>query len=142
MSTFQLSLSSAFVEGMRRLLGDEAAPFFAAYAASRSVGLRANVLKVEPRTLQGSVPFALEPVPWCQSGFFCPISTRRCGFGPTASPARDISSRCSGLEAPVWSRHAPPSRVAGAKTRVFAPSPGRLLQAQRWLPSNPLSKPS
>ena len=70
MTTTATWLPAAFVERMRALLGAEADAFLAAYADQPSAGLRTNALKLDPACLQRIVPFGLEPVPWCPTGFF------------------------------------------------------------------------
>ena len=57
-------LPDIFNEKMRRLLGEEAEAFFAAYERPRAVGLRVN-----PRQ-PAALPFALTPIPWEPTGFF------------------------------------------------------------------------
>jgi len=59
-------IPAQFEEKMRRLLGQEAAAFFAAYDRPRAVGLRRNPLRPEI-----ALPdFGLEPVRWCPTGYF------------------------------------------------------------------------
>lgn len=55
---------TGFTEKMTRLLGDEAAAFFAAWDRPRNVGLRVNPRK---RT---KLPFALAPIPWEENGYY------------------------------------------------------------------------
>ncbi len=63
-------LPQPFVERMRSLLGPEADRFLASYQQPRSHGLRVNTQKVDPAELTRRLPFHLEPVPWCPSGFY------------------------------------------------------------------------
>jgi len=63
-------LPQPFVERMRSLLGPEADRFLASYQQPRSHGLRVNTQKIDPAELQRRLPFQLEPVPWCPSGFY------------------------------------------------------------------------
>lgn len=65
-----VKLPDAFVERMRRLLGDEAEAFFAALQQERAYSLRINPLKIDTGTWQALSPFPLEPVPWCPMGFY------------------------------------------------------------------------
>lgn len=53
---------------MRGLLGDEAEPFLAAFALPAPTGLRLNPLRGEPTRLARALPWALDPVPWCDTG--------------------------------------------------------------------------
>lgn len=63
-------LPDAFVEKMRRLLGDAFADFAASYEAKRHYGLRVNPLKVSPEAFRKRSPFRLSPVPWAEEGFY------------------------------------------------------------------------
>jgi len=63
-------LPPAFVARMRMLLGSEADEFFATYQRSPYIGLRVNLLKLRPEHMLRLSPWALEPVPWCESGFW------------------------------------------------------------------------
>jgi 16S rRNA C967 or C1407 C5-methylase (RsmB/RsmF family)/NOL1/NOP2/fmu family ribosome biogenesis protein len=66
-----LKLPSAFVERMRRLLGEEElGKFLDSYEEERVYGLRSNPLKLSPEELSQLVPFGLEPVPWAAEGFY------------------------------------------------------------------------
>lgn len=53
---------------MRNLLGQEAEALFAALGEEPRAGLRLNTLKLETPPL----PFTLNPVPWCSTGFVLP----------------------------------------------------------------------
>ena len=57
---------------MRALLGAEAEALFNALAQPAMAGLRVNTLKLTPEAFRALVPWALEPVPWCRSGFIVP----------------------------------------------------------------------
>lgn len=61
-----------YVERMKALLGQEAERFLATYQQPRSFGLRVNTLKLTPDDLISRLPFKLQSVPWCDSGFYYP----------------------------------------------------------------------
>lgn len=63
-------LPFAFLAKMHDLLGDEYAAFLASYQQPRSWGLRVNTLKTTVADFMAMVPWVLEPVPWCSSGFY------------------------------------------------------------------------
>jgi 16S rRNA C967 or C1407 C5-methylase (RsmB/RsmF family)/NOL1/NOP2/fmu family ribosome biogenesis protein len=54
---------------MQSRLGDESAAFLAALHQPARAGLRVNMLKLSPQAFQALSPWALETVPWCDSGF-------------------------------------------------------------------------
>jgi len=58
---------TAFDERMRQMLGAEAEAFFEAMAGQRTYGLRRNPLR-KPVEL----PFEVEAVPWCPTGYYYP----------------------------------------------------------------------
>ena len=58
-------LPAAFLERMKRLLGDEYEAFLASYDRPRNTGLRLN-----PRKAAGAPPFCAERVPWERNGFY------------------------------------------------------------------------
>lgn len=61
-----------YVERMRALLGPEAERFLATYEQPRSFGLRVNTLKLTPDDLCNRLSVGLQPVSWCDSGFYYP----------------------------------------------------------------------
>lgn len=63
-------LPAAFLERMKKLLGDEFSLFRESLAKKRHYGLRANTLKLAPQELKQLTPFHLTPIPWVKSGFF------------------------------------------------------------------------
>jgi 16S rRNA C967 or C1407 C5-methylase (RsmB/RsmF family) len=63
-------LPEAFVDKMKRLLGDEFPAFMDSYDEQRHYGLRVNTLKVPVGEFVRESPFALEPVPWAPEGFY------------------------------------------------------------------------
>jgi NOL1/NOP2/sun family putative RNA methylase len=66
------ALPPAFVARIRAQLGTEADKLFDALAQPATTGLRVNTLKLTPEAFRALVPWALEPVPWCRSGFIVP----------------------------------------------------------------------
>ncbi|MGF7031433.1 16S rRNA C967 or C1407 C5-methylase (RsmB/RsmF family)/NOL1/NOP2/fmu family ribosome biogenesis protein [Paenibacillus mucilaginosus] len=68
------TLPSSYIEQMRKQLGGEAEAFLASYGQPRTQGLRINPRKINDSD-PGALPklqrlFALEPVPWCPTGFY------------------------------------------------------------------------
>ncbi|MET1248826.1 RsmF rRNA methyltransferase first C-terminal domain-containing protein [Sporolactobacillus sp. STCC-11] len=64
-------LPEAFRNKMIALMGsEEANAFFETYNQERAFGLRANKLKLSPEKLLERAPFHLEPIPFCQEGFY------------------------------------------------------------------------
>ena len=67
---FCMALPSDFVDLMTPLLGEEAAPFFAALEADvPGRGLRVNTLKISAEDFAAISPFALTPSPLCPDAF-------------------------------------------------------------------------
>ncbi len=72
-----MQLPIAFLENMKQLLSEEEyQAYLQSFDAPRHLGLRANTCKLSPDTLQEIAPFALSPVPWCDSGFYYSESER------------------------------------------------------------------
>ena len=65
-----MNLPQAFMERMRRCLGDEAEEFFASYSRPPEKGIRVNTLKTSIEHFRSITPFKLEPVPWEKNGFY------------------------------------------------------------------------
>ncbi|MBO8172895.1 MAG: RsmF rRNA methyltransferase first C-terminal domain-containing protein [Bacillaceae bacterium] len=66
-----MPLPQAFVDKMKKLLGDdEYGSFRASLNGEKTVGLRVNRLKVSPGECHDLFPFPLEPVPFCPDGFY------------------------------------------------------------------------
>lgn len=65
-----MQLPIQFLERMKQMLGDEYEEFLASYDRERVYGLRINTLKVEIEDAKKLLPFSLEPIPWCESGFY------------------------------------------------------------------------
>ncbi len=62
---------------MQQLLGGEYPAFLEALTGQdRSYGLRANTLKISPEKLCEISPWPLEPIPWCEEGFYYPAEAR------------------------------------------------------------------
>lgn len=66
----QKKLPQAFVDKMRRLLGDEYPDFAASFGKPRHYGLRLNPLKVSAEHYLRQSPFRLSPVAWAGEGFY------------------------------------------------------------------------
>ena len=62
-----MALPVKFLENMKELLGDEYEAFLSSYDLPKYKGLRLNTLKIEDCCL---LPFDLEPIPWCETGFY------------------------------------------------------------------------
>ncbi|MCZ8512118.1 RsmB/NOP family class I SAM-dependent RNA methyltransferase [Paenibacillus filicis] len=76
-----ITLPPSYVEQMRRQLGAESAAFLASYDAPRTQGLRLNPLKTGLLEkgldrLELKSRFGLEPVPWCDTGFYYDEASR------------------------------------------------------------------
>src|SRR5215218_5559733 len=65
-------LPTAYVERMTSLLDDEAEAFFASYERPARPGLRVNPRKITAAEFQQRSPWPLEPIPWCEEGFYLP----------------------------------------------------------------------
>jgi 16S rRNA C967 or C1407 C5-methylase (RsmB/RsmF family)/NOL1/NOP2/fmu family ribosome biogenesis protein len=63
------TLPPAFLERMQSLLGTDYPAFVACYDQPAHIGLRLNTLKLTPEKFRLLSPFALQPIPWCTSGF-------------------------------------------------------------------------
>ena len=65
-----LNLPEAFLDRMKTMLGDEYTEFAAAYDKERLYALRYNPLKSGREEFLKRNPFKLNPVPWCNEGFY------------------------------------------------------------------------
>lgn len=65
-----MELPVQFLERMKQMLGEEYEEFLASYDKERAYGLRINTLKIETEEARKMLPFSLEPVPWCETGFY------------------------------------------------------------------------
>ena len=72
----QHDLPPLFRERMRDLLGGEGDAFLEQYEQAPRAGLRVNLLKLSVEQFLPLAPWALEPVPWCRSGFYVPPDAR------------------------------------------------------------------
>ena len=74
-----IPLPAPFIDNMRALLGDEAAPFFRALEAPYAAALRLNPFR--ENAAEAAAPFAEAAVPWCPAGRYL-----RSGARPGLSP--------------------------------------------------------
>lgn len=63
-------LPQKFTERMQDMLGNEYPAFLESYKEDRIQGLRVNTLKGTAEDFLKRAPFALEPIPWSESGFY------------------------------------------------------------------------
>ena len=63
-------LPQDFLDRMEQMLGDEYQAFLASYEKVRFQSLRVNTLKSDREIFLEKSPFALEPIPWCENGFY------------------------------------------------------------------------
>ena len=79
------TLPAAYLERMRKFLGEEYAPFLESYEAPSNVGLRVNTLKLSPQGFSRLSPFSLAPSHMpvrCPQRFGVPTNSR----APLGSP--------------------------------------------------------
>lgn len=69
---FEGKLPEKFEERMRALLREEYGAFAESYKRERTLGLRLNILKVDPEVFfrEFGDDFGLRPVSWCREGFY------------------------------------------------------------------------
>lgn len=65
-----MELPIQFLERMKEMLGTEYEEFLASYNKERAYGMRINTLKMEKEEALKLLPFSLEPVLWCETGFY------------------------------------------------------------------------
>ncbi|MGN0466139.1 MAG: RsmF rRNA methyltransferase first C-terminal domain-containing protein [Lachnospiraceae bacterium] len=65
-----MTLPQVFEERMRNMLQSEFEEYLASFKQPRWNGIRVNRLKMEAKTFYEKAPFSLEPVPWCENGFY------------------------------------------------------------------------
>lgn len=65
-----MQLPKDFIDKYTYLLGEEAEAFFATYNQPKASGLRVNPLKGSTDTFLAKQPFQLQPVPFCETGFY------------------------------------------------------------------------
>src|SRR5690554_4151904 len=66
----RVHLPQAFLEKMAGLLGDEFPQFLQSLDQREEHGLRVNTLRVSVDRFLNMVPWVLEAVPWCNTGFY------------------------------------------------------------------------
>lgn len=64
------NLPQEFLLRMKNDIGVEFGDFLASYDMPAARGVRANMLKVSAEEFKALAPFPLEPVPWCDCGFY------------------------------------------------------------------------
>ncbi|WP_417183284.1 RsmF rRNA methyltransferase first C-terminal domain-containing protein [Blautia sp.] len=69
-------LSPAFLERMRKMLGDEYEDCIKSDEAPRTYGLRVNTAKISCEEFEKIVPFPVTPIPWIPNGYFYPEDVR------------------------------------------------------------------
>ena len=65
-----ISLPSNFLSRMETMLKEEYPAFLKSYDAENHLGLRVNTLKLSKEEFLALSPFTLEPISWCDSGFY------------------------------------------------------------------------
>lgn len=65
-----MELPIQFLERMKKMLGEEYEEFLASYEQERAYGMRINTLKLDVDSALKLLPFSLEPIPWCETGFY------------------------------------------------------------------------
>ncbi len=69
MCAIKNEIPKAYLERMRRWLGDEFEALLASYQQEPLAGLRVNSLKISAEEFQRISPFQLQPLEWCPDGF-------------------------------------------------------------------------
>lgn len=65
-----VKLPEAFVERMKRQLGEQFEAFIKSYERPRFYGLRLNPLKVDAASFAEQLPFSLRPVAWAEGAYY------------------------------------------------------------------------
>lgn len=65
-----MNLPQDFTRRMQELLGEDYEAFMQSYERDSFGGLRANTLKIKYEDFTDEMPFTLEPIPWCKTGFY------------------------------------------------------------------------
>lgn len=65
-----MNLPQDFIKRMQSLMGTEYEAFIEAYERNAYKALRINTLKIDVEAFREISPFGLEPVPWCETGFY------------------------------------------------------------------------
>lgn len=71
-----VQLPHSFSERMKDLLGREYEAFAETYGEIPHTGVRVNTLKIPVEALRRIMPFGIEPIPWCPTGFYTPEGAR------------------------------------------------------------------
>ncbi len=59
-----------FLKKMEDLLQEDYPKFISSYNCNKSMGLRANTLKISAKTLTSILPYLNKNIPWCSDGFY------------------------------------------------------------------------
>jgi NOL1/NOP2/sun family putative RNA methylase len=78
----EMELPLDFISKFTQLLGNEAEAFFDTYNQSKKSGLRVNRLKITKAEWERLSPFALESVPFVQTGYYYQPQTNQPGKHP------------------------------------------------------------
>lgn len=65
-----MDLPIKYIEKMKNLLKDDFDKYIKSFEDKNYQGLRANTLKISPNELKSLLSFNLEPIPWCDEGFY------------------------------------------------------------------------
>lgn len=65
-----MELPITFLNEMQTVLGEEYPAYLESFQAERVYGLRVNTAKISPARFLELSPFALEPIPWIENGFY------------------------------------------------------------------------
>lgn len=87
MENEKITLPSAFVESMKKLLGDGFEEFEKSYTKERYAGLRYNPLKCSRESFLEKIPYTLSPVDWAAEGFYYDLEER-----PGKSPLHEAGA--------------------------------------------------
>ena len=71
-----MELPLFYKEKMRRILKDEYEDYIKSFESEAQSGIRINTLKISPDEFEKKGIFDLEPVKWCDEGFYCDDSQR------------------------------------------------------------------
>ena len=63
-------LPKDFCDRMEKMLGSEYGDFLASYDLPKYQALRINPLKTDRETFLKQAPFSMQPVPWCENGYY------------------------------------------------------------------------
>jgi len=72
------TLPQDYIDQIKQLLGADSERFLQSYYSPRTYGLRLNPLKATPQLADRQLPlsFGMEPVPWCDTGYYYDESAR------------------------------------------------------------------